>query len=199
MKGHERSCFRVMSMVQGGLYRQLFWSATAEKGLIRNSLLLIDFGIVKSKKFNLCLRLWTCTIVIMLPFNLPQHRGECTPHWTSVAVIVLFFFYGIFLLTHFYLMPCLRVWNNHFNMQMTCYWTLRCQKRVFFFLFSGWCYFTEAKEAEWEVKTTNQESSQTTGSGDRYAGLHFRQQDGQTGERSLVSLRYHCRHGGCSE
>lgn len=53
----------------------------------------------------------------------------------------------------------------------------------FFFFFLSVCYFTEAKETEWEVKITNQESSQSAGSGNRYAGLHFREQDGQTGER----------------
>lgn len=55
-----------------------------------------------------------CTIVMMLPFNLLEHRGESTPDRTAVAVIVLPF-YGIFPPTHFYLMSCLQVWNNHFN------------------------------------------------------------------------------------
>lgn len=45
----------------------------------------------------------------MLPFNLPEHRGKCTPHQTAVAVIVLLF-YGLFLPSHFYLMSCLQVW-----------------------------------------------------------------------------------------
>lgn len=154
----------------GGLYRLLFHRTTEEKGLICNSLLLLDFGInfsreLKTSKSSRYAPPWTCAILIMLPFNLPEHRGCCNCS-AFLWFISSFAFLSNVLPESVNTLgsqsttncPTLHCDCPSTYLQSWC-WTLWCRNNseefFFFFLFSGWCYFTEAKESEWEVKTTN--------------------------------------------